>query len=150
MRRLAIITLCALALPTGMGRASAEEIHGKVKSIDADKGTMVLSVGDADRTVAVKAEARVYGTVGKKARSREVEGGLKGIKEGARVTLNTESRDGKELATSVKVEKLAKGGAKAKGKKLARSDAKAKVKKLARADAKAKAKKTKKAKTTDN
>jgi hypothetical protein len=102
--------LVAVAAIFGAGRLSADEIKGKVKAVDPEKGTITLAVGDAERTLAVASDARVFGLFGKKlkkATTRDVAGGLRGVKEGVDVILSTEAKDdGKPVVTRVSVETL--------------------------------------------
>ena len=76
---------------------SAEEVKGKIKGVDADKGTITVAVGDKDRTFDVANDARIG--VGK---SKD----LKDLKAGQSVTLTTESKNGEDVVTEIK------GGAK--------------------------------------
>jgi hypothetical protein len=108
MTRIAFSTLLGLALTLGPRPLAAEEVKGKVKGVDAENGTIILTIGDADRIFLVPGEAKVYGLVGKKGKAQDVEGGLKGVKPGTEVTLTADAKDGKDLASSIKVEGLAK------------------------------------------
>ena len=64
--------------------AQAEEIKAKVKSVDAEKGMITVTVGEADRTLEVSKDAKVTHRVGK-----------------------NEKKDDKETVTEVKVDGLA-------------------------------------------
>ncbi len=112
-----------LMLAVAAGRVSAEEVSGKVKSVDVDKSTVTLEVGTAERVFPVASDAKIVGSFGKnakKATTGPIVGGLKGIKEGAEITLTTEKRDDKDVVAQVKVEGLqAKAKAKKKKKKAA-------------------------------
>ena len=80
------------------GRLSADEIRGKVKSVDADKATITVTAGDADQTLNVAGDAKVTGLFGKKLKkavTQDVPGGLRGVQQGAEVSLTTEAKDGK-------------------------------------------------------
>jgi Cu/Ag efflux protein CusF len=101
--------LVVLILGFAESQSSAEEIKGKIKSVDLDKATITLEVGTSERVYPVASEARFLGQFGKKvkkATTQVIEGGLKGIKEGAEVTVTTEKRDEKEVVSLVKVEGL--------------------------------------------
>jgi len=101
-------TLLALAVMAGTGRLSAEEIRGKVKSVDGEKNTITLTVGEADRTFQVVGDAKVVGLYGKKLKKAvllDVTEGLRGIKDGADVTVATIESDAKAVS-KVKVEDL--------------------------------------------
>ena len=75
-----------LALLLAAGGLLAEEIKGKVKSVDAEKMTITVTVGDKDTTF----------TVGDKVKN------LKGYKEGDSVTLTTKKDGDKETVTAIK------------------------------------------------
>jgi hypothetical protein len=102
--------------------ATADEIRGKVKSLDADKGSITVTVGDADQTFQVQDDAKVVGLYGKKLKKatvQDVPSGLRGVKEGADVTLTTAKADDATVVSQVKVEDLqAKLKKKAKKKKV--------------------------------
>jgi Cu/Ag efflux protein CusF len=109
MKRAWIPGLFALAMTLGASKLSADEIKGKVTSIDPDKHTITLSVGDVDKTFDVATDAKVTGMYGKKLKkavTQDVPGGLKGIKEGVDVTLMSAVKDGKAQVTEVKLEGL--------------------------------------------
>jgi ribosome maturation factor RimP len=93
-----VLTLVVFALG-----ALAEEYRGKIKSIDADKGTITVTVGDKDQEFKVPATAKVLR--GKK----EVADGIKdkrfGKAVGSEVTVVTEKKDGAETVTSIKLSK---------------------------------------------
>jgi len=100
--------LMALTLLGVAGKAPAEEIRGKVKSVDSDKSTITLTVGEDTRLFRLATDAKVVGLYGKKLKKatvRDVDGGLRGIKEGADVTITTAEAD-KSSTSQVKVEDL--------------------------------------------
>lgn len=101
--------LFAIALAVLIGGAvSAAEIKGKVKSVDNDKGAITLAVGGQEQTIAVHRDATVYylgkAKKGEAAPKLLVAGGLSGIKDGSEVTVTTETKDGKDVATAIKVD----------------------------------------------
>src|SRR4051794_36414533 len=98
----------ALVVALGAGRLSADEVRGKVKQVDGEKGTLTLTVGEADKSYEI-GDARVtalYGKKLKKATSRDLAGGLRSLKEGSEVTLTTAKKDDKDVVTEVKLEGL--------------------------------------------
>jgi hypothetical protein len=100
-----------LVLLFGANTAWSDEVKGKVKSVDADKSTITVTVDDKDQTFTVAKDAKVYSLVGKnakKAQPQDIAGGLKGVNQGVDVTLTTEKKDTKETVTAVKVEGLMK------------------------------------------
>jgi hypothetical protein len=103
------LALVVTAVAFGSSRLPAEEISGKIKSVDPDKSTLTLMVGDAGRTFSVPADAKITGLFGKKIKkavTQDVPGGLRGLKPDATVTLSTEMKDGKEVVKQVKVDGL--------------------------------------------
>jgi len=107
MLRIWIGGLCALMLCAVSVRA--DDVKGKVKSTDADKNTITITVDDKDQTVTVAKDAKITRLVGKKikkAQTEDVPGGLNGLAAGSEVTVTTEKKDGKDVATAVKVEGL--------------------------------------------
>jgi Cu/Ag efflux protein CusF len=117
MRKTMMLAGLALALAVGSGRLSAGEIKGKVKSVDGDKKTVTVLVGDAEKTLPLAVDAKIvahFGKKPKKANLREIPAGLEGVKEGANVTLSTELQGEKEVVTQLMVDDLQ---AKVKGKK---------------------------------
>src|SRR3954451_23638645 len=108
MIRTMTAALIALAVLAGTSRLSAEEIRGKVKSVDGEKNTITLTVGEADRTFQVAGDAKVVGLYGKKLKKAallDVAEGLRGVKDGADVTVTTTESDVKAVS-KVKVEDL--------------------------------------------
>jgi hypothetical protein len=103
---------CALAAAVillGASRAPADEIRGKVRSIDPDKAIVTLAVGDADKTLIMESGARITGLFGKKIKkavTQDIPGGLRGIPQNAAVVLTTEVKDGKAVVTQLRVEDL--------------------------------------------
>src|SRR5262245_36591843 len=87
----------------------AEEIRGKVKSVDAAKTTITLTVGDKDQTINGAKDARVTKIIGKAKKGQPapeelVTGGLGGLEKGTDVTVTTEKKDGQETARSIKID----------------------------------------------
>ena len=88
------------------GIVLADEFKGKVKSVDADKNTITVTVKvddkDADKTFTVPADVKIQ----RKKRGGDlvdVEGGLKGVNEGRDITITTEKKDDKDVVTKVLV-----------------------------------------------
>ena len=119
MNRKSFAAVAVLVVGAWAGQARAGEVVGKVKSVDAEKGTVTVEVDSAEKVYLVSSDARVVGTIGKKvkkATTETVPGGLRGVKEGVDVTLSTEARDGKDVVVGIKVGGL-QPKAKAKGDK---------------------------------
>ncbi len=68
--------------------------RGKVKKIDADKGTIVITSGGKDHTLAVPDDARFMDEAGKPIKERLAD---KRLKAGAAVMFKAARRDGKEV-----------------------------------------------------
>ena len=89
-----------MALPS---RLTTAEIEGKLKSVDADKGVVTLTVGDKDRafTVTKDTELEVQDI-----RAYNPKDGLKDPvfeTKGLKVVVKTAEKDGKEIVTKVTV-----------------------------------------------
>jgi len=100
-----------LVLTLVLGVALGDEIKGRVKSTDAEKNTITVTVNDKDQTFNLSKDAKFVGLYGKKlnkAKILDIPGGLSGVRAGANVTVTTEKKDEKEVAISVKVEDLQK------------------------------------------
>lgn len=82
------------------GPLVAEEVKGKIVKIDADKGTITLSVENKDRAINVE-KGVVIQSPGKKKTLQDVAGGLAGLKTGDEATATVEKKDGKEVATKI-------------------------------------------------
>ena len=82
------------------GPLVAEEVKGKIVKIDADKGTITLSVGNQDRTLDVEKAAAIQAP-GKKKTLQDVSGGLSGLKAGDEATATVEKKGGKEVVTKI-------------------------------------------------
>jgi hypothetical protein len=95
--------VCALSL----NLALSAEIKGKVKSVDADKNTITLTVDDKDQTIDVDKDAKIY-SLGRKKKGQPAPevalSGLRAVLANANVTITTEKKGDKEVATSIKVE----------------------------------------------
>ena len=77
------LVAAVFVLVLAAGLTLADEVKGKVKSVDADKSTITVTVGDKDQTLSVSKDAKL--SLGKKIKE------LKDIKEGTAVTLVTDN-----------------------------------------------------------
>jgi len=96
---------CALlVLVVCAGLSLADEVKGKVKSVDPVKNTItVTDKDDKDHTFTLTDKTDLLDADGK-----EIEGGLKAAvfkKTGMSVTVTFEKKDGKEVASKVQLEK---------------------------------------------
>ena len=100
------LALTSIALFISTCALRADTIPGKVKSVDAEKNTITLTVGDKDQTLSVPKDTKIFTLVGKgkKAQPQDVTDGLKGVKEGQSVVVTTEKKDDKDVVTQIKVE----------------------------------------------
>jgi hypothetical protein len=78
----------------------AEEIKGKLKSVDAAKNLLVVTVGDRERSFTVGDDSKIVGGDDKEIKSRLKS---KAFKAGATVRITTATKDGKEVIALVKV-----------------------------------------------
>ncbi|MBA4065974.1 MAG: hypothetical protein C0501_20095 [Isosphaera sp.] len=101
-----------VAVALSAGAAPAAEVKGKVKSVDAEKFSLVVTVGEKDQTVLVAKDAEVFSLgkakKGQPAPKQPVTGGLGALTAGSEVTVTTETKDGKDVATAVRLDTAAK------------------------------------------
>lgn len=91
--------LCAMvALLVFAGSALADEAKGKVKKIDADKKTVVVTVGDDDKEFTTDADTKILN-----AKDKPLKDGLKSLKEGAEVTVTHEKKGDKMMASKIQL-----------------------------------------------
>lgn len=91
------LSCCAcLALLALAGLVVADQVKGKVKSVNAEKGSVTVTVGKDDREFAVAASAKVLGSDGKELKDRLKN---KAFTAGAPISVTVE----KEAVTEVKV-----------------------------------------------
>ena len=101
----------AALLFIGVGALLADELKGKVKSVDTEKMQLVVTDDSGkDQTVTMGKEAKILGHNGKPQKL-----GLKSkqLKEGAAVTVTYEMKDGQMTASQVSITgtmKKKKGG----------------------------------------
>jgi hypothetical protein len=102
----AVIILCCVVL------VQAAVIRGKVKSTDADKNTITVTVDDKEQTIAVAKDVRVTqpnpAKNNKKRPLVDVPGGLKGLSSGNDVVITTYKNEGKDEAAVIHVDGPAK------------------------------------------
>jgi Cu/Ag efflux protein CusF len=98
MFRTVVCTLAALVIWAGL--ALADEVKGKIKKVDADKGTISVMVDGKAQTFTVPPTAKFY-----TAKDTALKGGIKDkqLKPGAMVTITCETKDGKEVVTQIKL-----------------------------------------------
>ncbi len=108
---LAAVTMLGVMTASG----SAEEIQGVLKRIDKNKLAIVVTVEGKDKTLAVNKDASVVevrSVALKNGKTAEqltsIETGIAGLSTGSKVTLLTESLDGKVAVTSIKATPVAK------------------------------------------
>ena len=92
--------------------AGAEQVKGKIKSVDVDKNTVTITVDDKDQTFEVPKTAKVfslgYAKKGKVPKEVPLDGGIGGLKIDSGVTVTTEKMDGKDVVTSIQLDGTAK------------------------------------------
>jgi hypothetical protein len=97
LRRL-MVGLCALVVCAGV--LIAAEIKGKIKSVDADKNSITVTVGDKDQTFMVPADAKITTAAGKDVPDRLK---AKQFKAGREVTITTEKKGDKDVVTKIEL-----------------------------------------------
>jgi hypothetical protein len=93
MLRTFVVALFGLVILAG--GLSADEVKGKIKSVDGDK--VVVTVGDKDQEFNI-ADATVLNAAGKAVKDKS-----KALTAGKQVTLKTEKKAGKDVVTEVKI-----------------------------------------------
>jgi len=93
---------CALsALVVCAGLSLADEVKGKVKSVDVEKNTIVVTVGDKDQTFTLSDDTKIVNSKGKDVKDKAK--AIKGIKPDTELTITTEKKDDKDVVTKVQL-----------------------------------------------
>jgi tRNA pseudouridine-54 N-methylase len=97
-----LVAALAAALVLGVGLARADEVKATLKSVDADKNTVTVTVDGKDTTYTVSDATQFLNAKGKNLKK-----GIKNkqLKEGANVVITTEKKDDKDVVTKVAIEK---------------------------------------------
>jgi hypothetical protein len=98
--------VCALVAPAGL---LADEVKGTVKSVDAKKSTITLTVDGKDRTLDCSKECKVTSMVASRIplsrrTTMQTMTGVGSVPTGQMVTCVTERKGGTETCTEVRVE----------------------------------------------
>lgn len=98
MLRKIVCAVFALVICTGV--VLADEIKGKIKSVDADKHTLTVTADGKDHVITLSKDGKVLSSKGEALKE-----GLKDkhLKEGTEVIVKCEKKDGKEVASEVKL-----------------------------------------------
>ncbi len=109
MSRSIFTALSLLTLSVFAACAAAMDVKGTVSAIDVDKLAISIKVDDEIKSLDVSKDAKVYQLYGSGKRTgySETAGGLKDISPNSLVIATTETRDGKELVTRIKIESSA-------------------------------------------
>jgi Cu/Ag efflux protein CusF len=102
MLRTSAVALVALFL-LGVGlavAADATEVKGKIKSVDADKSVVVVTVDGKDMEFKITDDTKLINAMGNEIKMRLK---AKAFKEGADVVVTCEKKDGKEVCTKVQI-----------------------------------------------
>jgi len=98
---------CLLVLSAAVilaGSLLGEEIRGKITSVDINKNTITVAVGDKEQTLPVNKDAKVYVIgKGKGGAGLDVPGGIQGLTVGSDVTVTTDKKDSGGNVTDIKV-----------------------------------------------
>jgi len=94
------IVCAGIALVLCVGVALADEVKGKIKSVDPDKRTITVTADGKDQVIQIGKETKLLGSKG-----TALKEGLKDkhLKEGAEVIVQCEKKDGKAVASEVKL-----------------------------------------------
>ena len=101
MRRVVVCAVAALLISAG--GLLADEIKGKIKSIDTTKQTVTVTTADAkDHVITVGKDTQFLAADGK-----QLKEGLKDkqFTEGANVIVKCETKEGKQTCTSIQLAK---------------------------------------------
>jgi len=103
------MTIATVVLLFASAALQAAELRGTIKSVAADKGQVVLMVGDKEMTVQLTKEAKVYGTfvtgrIFRRTAIMELSNGLSALTPSTPVVVTTEMREGREWATQIQLE----------------------------------------------
>jgi Cu/Ag efflux protein CusF len=93
------VLVAAAALLIAVGAVVADEVKGKVKSIDPQKKSVVLTVDDKDRTWQGTPDVKVVTSL--RGKLKDVPDGMAGIKAGDTVTLTIQKIDDKIVVTQI-------------------------------------------------
>jgi len=109
MSRRALAAVAVLFFFTAL--VVAAEIKGKITKVDAENNKITLTVDDKDQEFTITKDTKITGAKG------EIKDGLKSkafnekrLKKGIDATVKTETKDGKEVVTEVKIAGGKKGG----------------------------------------
>jgi hypothetical protein len=103
--------------------ASAGEVSGTVKKVDAGKNTVVVTVDGKDKTFTVSKDVSILGVqsgTDKKGKATEKVATidtLSGLTVGAKVAMRTDTVDSKEVVIAIKMDGLGETPTKVKAKK---------------------------------
>lgn len=102
---------CAvLALIVAVGVMVAAEYKGKVKELNADKSTITVTVDGKDQTITFNDDTKFVDGKGQPVKDREktIKGIAKRPEAIDEVTVTTDKKDGKEIATEIKIRRAKK------------------------------------------
>jgi hypothetical protein len=106
MTRFLVASVLLAVLSAGVH--GAEDYTGKIKDLDTKKNEITITVDDKDMTFAIAKDVSVF--FEKKPMKKmpgglePLPGGLSGLKTGNMVTITTEKKDAKEIASLIKLE----------------------------------------------
>jgi len=101
--------LTAVAVTVLFGSlARAEEVTATIKSVNADKNTVTVTINGEDKTMTVSKDAEIYtqlkGKKNKPGPKQPLEGGLSRLKVGTEVTLMTFKSGDEEIISSIAID----------------------------------------------
>jgi hypothetical protein len=104
------LAYAVVGLLASAGGLRAEDVQGKVKKVDADKGVLTVTIDGKDREFRITDDTKMVDAEGKDLKNRLKS---KRLEVGQEVTVTCEKKDGKEVCTRVKLtpkKKDSKGG----------------------------------------
>jgi hypothetical protein len=102
LRTFACAVVALFVLSVGLVMAADKEAKGTIKKVDADKGTITVTVDGKDQDFMIGADAKIVDAAGADLKDR-----LKAadLKAGAKVTVTCTTKDGKDVCTKVQLSK---------------------------------------------
>lgn len=102
MNRTLVVALLGLAV--GTSAVLADVIQGTIEKTDAGNNVLEIKAQGKSRAFTVQKDADIFYRPVGKTKGAAVADGLKGLKVGQEVIVWTETKDGKEVVTQVRVE----------------------------------------------
>jgi hypothetical protein len=102
LRTFACAVVALLVLSVGAAFAADKEAKGTIKSVDATKNTITVTVDGKDTDFMIGTDAKILDATGGDLKDRLKSADLKA---GAKVTVTCTTKDGKDVCTKVQLSK---------------------------------------------